>query len=127
MHELGVRLALDDFGTGYSNLSVVESLPIDVVKFDRSLVDRIGEPRPFEFLSGMIELFYRLGLTLVVEGVETEEQLAQLARIERPTLVQGFVFGRPLPSEQLAELLTRTSVPVDRASIERAAREALSA
>ena len=113
LNAVGVRIALDDFGTGYSNLSMVESLPIDTVKFDRSLVDRIGEPRPFEFLAGMVDLFSRLELALVIEGVETIEQLDLVAKIGRPVQVQGFVFGRPMPAAQFCDLVERVGAGTD--------------
>ena len=104
---MGVRVALDDFGTGYSNLATLEGLPIHTVKLDRSLVARIGEGRSFEFLSGAIGLFRRLGLTVVVEGVETEAQIDRLAEIGGDTLVQGFVFGRPLSEGLVGQLMAQ--------------------
>lgn len=113
---MGVALALDDFGTGFSNLATVGSLPLRTLKIDRSLVSTIAENRCFLLLSGAIAMFARMGFRIVVEGIETEDQLDRLATVGHPTLVQGYLFGRPMPSEQLVALATQGVARQDRSA-----------
>ena len=94
--KLGVKLALDDFGTGYSALSYLAELPFDIVKVDQSFVSGMAESERVEsLLSGILGLCSSLGLLAVAEGVETEAQLARLARLGCPE-AQGFLFARPM-------------------------------
>lgn len=100
---LGVRIALDDFGTGYSNLAYLAQLPIDEVKLDQSLVRELDHSNEMKtLLRGIISLFDRLGLALVAEGIETDEQLRFLVEAGCPT-GQGYLLGRPAPAEKLFE------------------------
>ncbi|HLF40369.1 MAG TPA: EAL domain-containing protein, partial [Acidimicrobiia bacterium] len=99
---LGVRLAVDDFGTGYSSLSYLRRFPIDVVKLDRSFVAGLGvDPAATAIVSAVVNLSHALGLTVVAEGVETEEQLVAL-RALRCDRAQGYYWSRPLPPEALS-------------------------
>ena len=107
---LGIGLALDDFGTGFSNLATVASLPLTTLKIDRSLVRTIDEPQGFLLLSGAVTMFARMGLRIVVEGIETESQLDLLASVAEGALVQGYFFGRPMPVDQLVALACRGTV-----------------
>ena len=95
LKSLGVRVALDDFGTGYSSLGYLERFPFDVLKIDRSFLQRLGhEPRAEVVLRATLRLGRELGMTVCVEGVEEPEQLAFLQQ-EGCDLVQGYLFGRP--------------------------------
>ena len=103
---LGVRIALDDFGTGYSSLSYVRRFPLDELKIDRSFVDRIAHADGDSALVCTIAtLAEQLGLRLVAEGIEREEQAAALKTLQCE-LGQGFLFARPLEREALAALLS---------------------
>jgi diguanylate cyclase (GGDEF)-like protein len=103
--ELGVRLALDDFGTGYSSLAYLRSMPIDVIKIDRSFVRELGGHAADDVvIRAVVGLAEALNLTVVAEGVETEFQLAELRRL-RCARGQGYLFGKPMPAEQVAALL----------------------
>jgi diguanylate cyclase (GGDEF)-like protein len=94
---LGVRVAIDDFGTGYTSLSWLAQLPLDVVKVDRSFVSSLGLiERHGAIVEAMIHLAHTLGFEVVAEGVETEGQLAHLARLGCDA-AQGFLFGHPRP------------------------------
>lgn len=103
---LGVRISMDDFGTGYSNLAYLAQLPIDEVKLDQSLVRELDHSSEMKtLLRGMISLFDRLGLALIAEGIETDDQLGFLVEAGCPT-GQGYLLGRPAPAEKLFERST---------------------
>jgi diguanylate cyclase (GGDEF)-like protein len=97
---LGVHLAMDDFGTGYSSLSYLQLFPVDTVKIDRSFVARMGSDGGSDVIvAAVVGLARALGLDVVAEGVETDDQLHRL-RLLGCGVVQGFLFGRPIPPEQ---------------------------
>ncbi|HEX5184590.1 MAG TPA: bifunctional diguanylate cyclase/phosphodiesterase [Allosphingosinicella sp.] len=103
----GLRVAIDDFGTGYSSLAYLKALPLDYLKIDKRLSEDIaGSARDQVVIRSVIEMARSLGLEVIAEGVETEEQLALLAR-EGCTLYQGFLCAPPLETERLAELVAR--------------------
>jgi len=102
----GLRVAIDDFGTGYSSLAYLKALPLDYLKIDKRLAQDIaGSMRDRIVVRGVIEIARSLGLDVVAEGVETEQQLALLAE-EGCTLYQGFLCAPPIDSEALAALVT---------------------
>ena len=105
LREGGLRVAIDDFGTGYSSLAYLKALPLDYLKIDKRLVEDIsGSPRDQVVVRSVIDMARSLGLEVIAEGVETEEQLALLAR-EGCTLYQGFLCSPPVEAERLAELV----------------------
>ncbi|HEX3347869.1 MAG TPA: EAL domain-containing protein [Acetobacteraceae bacterium] len=108
LRDAGVRIALDDFGTGYSSLSHLKRLPIDRLKIDASFIRNL-EPgnEDAAIVRGIIGLAHGLELKVTAEGVETAEQLLQLAD-EGCDEVQGFFVGPPLPPDGLLELLERS-------------------
>ena len=102
---LGIRIALDDFGTGYSSLAYIRRLPLDVIKIDRSFsrdisADRQGQ----EVIRAIIQLARALNLGVVTEGVETESQALRLTACGCRVL-QGYLFGRPMPLHALMRVL----------------------
>ncbi|HSW06551.1 sensor domain-containing protein [Aquabacterium sp.] len=105
---LGVRVAIDDFGTGYSALNYLARFPVDCLKIDKSFVQGIGQSsRQSEVVKAFIAMARALGLDLVAEGVETEDQARFLQQQGCPT-GQGYRFGRPMPAAQFeAEFLQR--------------------
>ncbi|TFI60247.1 GGDEF domain-containing protein [Sphingomonas parva] len=104
LRQHGFRVAIDDFGTGYSSLAYLKALPLDYLKIDKKLVEDIsGSPRDRIVVRSVIDMARSLGLGVVAEGVETEEQLALLAR-EGCNLYQGFLCSPPVDVESLAML-----------------------
>ncbi|HWM30135.1 MAG TPA: EAL domain-containing protein [Methyloceanibacter sp.] len=106
---LGVRIAIDDFGTGYSSLGYLAQLPVESLKIDRSFIMRMEEdPNAMTLVSTIISLAHSLRLKVVAEGVETEGQ-AKLLSLLRCDEMQGYLFSKPVPPEQLVTLLRGTS------------------
>jgi EAL domain-containing protein (putative c-di-GMP-specific phosphodiesterase class I) len=96
---MGVKIAIDDFGTGFSSLSYLSKLPVDTLKIDRSFViDMTAGPEGLSLVSTIINLAHALRLTVVAEGVETEEE-SRLLKLLSCDELQGFLFGRPVPSD----------------------------
>jgi diguanylate cyclase (GGDEF)-like protein len=104
--DLGVKISLDDFGTAYSSLSYLHSFPFHKVKIDQSFLKGLSDDeRRVTLLRGMTRLSAQLGLRVVVEGVETEEQLELLAAEDSIDEVQGYLLSRPMPAAELRKLL----------------------
>lgn len=104
--DLGVRISLDDFGTAYSSLSYLHSFPLHKVKIDQSFLRDLGDDeRRVTLLRGITRLSAQLGLHVVVEGVETAEQLELLAAEDSVNEVQGYLLCRPLPAADVRRLL----------------------
>jgi EAL domain-containing protein (putative c-di-GMP-specific phosphodiesterase class I) len=111
---LGVRVAIDDFGTGYSSFSYLRTLPVDVLKIDRSFVCDLGreselvEADDVALVEAIINLGHILRMEVVAEGVETAEQASLLAD-RGCDLAQGFYFAEPVTAEGLHDLLSASS------------------
>jgi EAL domain-containing protein (putative c-di-GMP-specific phosphodiesterase class I) len=104
---MGVRVSIDDFGTGYSSLAYLRDLPVDEVKLDRSFIRHLDVQEKDQLLVGsVIELAHRMGLKVVGEGVETEAVAETLTRLGCDVL-QGFLFGKPVPSDDFAQWMQR--------------------
>lgn len=102
----GVGVALDDFGTGYSSLSYLHSLPFTNLKIDRSFViDVVDNTRSQRLLANIAQLSKDLDLSVTVEGVETNDQLAMITKTADVDYVQGYLFGAPLPEKDIFELI----------------------
>ncbi len=100
VHDLGVRIALDDFGSGYSSLEYLGRLPVDILKIDRSLVERVhDEPQRQEVLRAIDHIATKLGLETIVEGVELEAQRVVLLELGF-RLAQGFLFAPALSLDE---------------------------
>ena len=110
LREMGVRISLDDFGTGYSSLSYLHNFPLDKVKIDRSFLKGIGtSERSLTLLHGVARLSSQLGMTVVMEGVETEEQLQLISAKPGVDQVQGYLFSPAVPASQVLRLLEPTA------------------
>ena len=105
LHAAGVRISLDDFGTGYSSLSYLHNFPLQKVKIDRSFLEGIDSDRPLTLLRGVARLSADLGMSVVVEGIETNEQLELIGADGTVTEAQGYLFSRPVPAARVRQLL----------------------
>src|SRR6516165_4442245 len=105
LRAIGVRISLDDFGTGYSSLSYLHNFPLQKVKIDRSFLEGIDSDRPLTLLRGVARLSADLGMSVVVEGIETNEQLELISADGTVTEAQGYLFSRPVPAIRVRQLL----------------------
>jgi diguanylate cyclase (GGDEF)-like protein/PAS domain S-box-containing protein len=104
---LGVRISMDDFGSGYSSLSYLQAFPFDKIKIDRAFVINLGRnPQSAAIVRAVIGLGHGLGMSIVAEGVETQEQLGFLAEVGCDA-VQGYFIGKPAPVGQYSALVGR--------------------
>ena len=118
IRELGVRIAIDDFGSGHANLAYLSNLPADIVKLDKSLIEPMTtDASAHTVVAGAISMAHDLGLSVVGEGVETNEDLNALRRV-RCDRVQGWLTGRPAPLAQLVDVAEQTHVPVPTTIVE---------
>lgn len=106
LRKTGLQIYLDDFGTGYSSLQYLRFLPIDVVKIDKSFTDGVDGDESRDLMETIISLAHRLGLKAVAEGVEAENQLVKLKEYGCDA-VQGYLFSRPVPEDQIRNLLVK--------------------
>jgi EAL domain-containing protein (putative c-di-GMP-specific phosphodiesterase class I) len=105
LRALGVRVVMDDFGTGYSSLSYLQSFPFDKIKIDRSFIKEVADRKSaVDIVRAMAALASGLGMATTAEGVETKEQL-DAVKAEGCTEMQGFLFSRPLPAQEVEHLL----------------------
>ncbi|MBN2625847.1 MAG: EAL domain-containing protein [Spirochaetales bacterium] len=103
LREMGCQILIDDFGTGYSSLSYLHTLPIDILKIDRSFINRISDERG-NIVNTIINLAHSLNMIVVAEGVETPEQFEILKEM-KCELIQGYYFSKPVDAGQAGEFL----------------------
>ena len=108
----GIRTALDDFGTGYSSLAYVQRLPLDIIKIDKEFVQSVNEPRSQALAKTIVNMARNLGLATVAEGVESESQALELARLGCE-YAQGYLFFKPLSAVAMTALSEFENQPSD--------------
>jgi EAL domain-containing protein (putative c-di-GMP-specific phosphodiesterase class I) len=109
LRALGLQVAIDDFGTGYSSLGYLAKLPVQALKIDRSFVIAMAkDPAAMTLVQAIISLAHALGLKVVAEGVE-EEQQAEHLRLLRCDQIQGFLVSKAVPFDETARLLRQTN------------------
>ena len=99
-----INIALDDFGTGYSSLAYLADFPIDILKIDRAFIANIGDGKQDAIISAMVAMGKAMGLTVVAEGIETEQQLCYLEKLQCD-IAQGYLFSKPLSENNATEYL----------------------
>ncbi len=118
LRDLGLRLCIDDFGTGHSSLQYLQRMPIEVLKIDRSFVQEIGMNERGEMVTdAIIGLGRSMELTIVAEGVETDEQLDFLAK-RGCHVIQGYYYSRPIPAAEFEKLLRAEVLPLSNVTCE---------
>jgi len=111
LKELGVKIAIDDFGTGYSSLSHLRNFPVDIIKVDRSFVRHLGSDKEdASIVAAVIGLAHALGIPVVAEGIEKEEQ-RQILEEHGCDFGQGYLFGRPVPADECSALIETAGGP----------------
>lgn len=109
LNNLGVLIAIDDFGTGYSSLGYIAKLPVKVLKIDRFFVkDMIENPKNNAIVRSTITLAHNLGIQVVAEGIENEEESALLLAYGCD-FMQGYLFSKPLPDDQFRQWLNNSN------------------
>lgn len=102
--EAGVSFSLDDFGTGYSNVERVASLPLKIVKLDRSFVNSQHKPKMSIFLENFIRMFKGMDMEIVVEGIETDQMVRRFSDL-KCDFIQGYYFSKPIPEDDFVEFI----------------------
>src|SRR6266581_4739282 len=108
IREMGLQIAIDDFGTGYSSLAYLAKLPVNALKIDRSfIITMTSNPQSMTIVTTIISLAHSLGLKVIAEGVDAEEQ-AKYLRLLGCDEMQGYLFSRPVPPDKVEDLLNQT-------------------
>ncbi len=108
LQDMGIQVQIDDFGTGYSSLSYLHTLPVDTLKIDRSFISRLGiNSNNTEIVQTILALAHNLGMKVVAEGVETDQQLSSLKNMNCE-FVQGFLFAKPVNGLEAGALLGKS-------------------
>jgi len=111
LRSFGIRTALDDFGTGYSSLAYVQRLPLDIIKIDKEFVQSVDELRSQALANTIVDMARNLGLRTVAEGVESESQAVELARLGCE-FAQGYLFFKPLSTVAMTALAEFEHQPI---------------
>ncbi len=106
LYEAGLRFSLDDYGTGYSNISRVASLPLKIVKLDKSFVNTKGSPEMWIILQNTVEMLKNMDMDIVVEGIETKE-LVELLSEMKCDYIQGYYFSKPIPEDDFVDFILK--------------------
>jgi diguanylate cyclase (GGDEF)-like protein len=117
LKQIGVSIALDDFGTGYSSLSYLRMFPFDKIKIDKSFVQGLGEdPSALSIVDAILSMGRNLDMDVIAEGIETEQQLKILHR-QHCAEVQGFLLGRPIPSDAVGQYIDDAAPRLGKAAV----------
>ncbi|MBR6385716.1 MAG: bifunctional diguanylate cyclase/phosphodiesterase [Ruminococcus sp.] len=105
LHEMGIKIAIDDFGTGYSSLSYLNKFPANLLKIDKSFIDKMNiSDSSKQYVAAIISIGHIMGFDVISEGVEEQEQLETLREIGCD-FIQGYIWGKPLPKEDAEKLV----------------------
>ncbi len=107
LRKMGVKIAIDDFGTGYSSLSYLNNIPANLLKVDKSFIDAMNSSeKSKQYVAAIISLGHIMGYKVISEGVEEDDQLQTLRKIGCD-YIQGYIWGKPLPQEEVEKLITQ--------------------
>jgi len=112
LKDAGAQLAVDDFGVGYSSVGYLHRLPVDILKIDKSFVHQLDDPRAYALVQGVVSMARSMELTVVVEGVETWADAVAVRELGCD-LAQGYLFCRPVPSEEMMQLAAAGTVDIE--------------
>jgi EAL domain-containing protein (putative c-di-GMP-specific phosphodiesterase class I) len=104
LRNAGITFSLDDYGTGYSNMKSVASLPLDIIKLDKSLINDKNDPRMQSVLKNTVAMLKEMNLKILIEGIETEEMLNEFIKL-KCDYVQGYYFSKPIPQKAFVEFI----------------------
>ncbi|MDX2367458.1 MAG: EAL domain-containing protein, partial [Colwellia sp.] len=110
----GIKVSIDDFGTGYSSLSAMQDLAVDMVKIDRSFVNKI-DSNGDAIISAVMHIASSLNFLVIAEGVETEEQAQELLKLG-VHYFQGYLYSKPIEVEDIPSYLSKVSIPLKQIS-----------
>lgn len=111
LYEAGFTFSLDDYGTGYSNIKRVASLPLEIVKLDKTFADSRNDPRMWIVLSNTVKMLKAMDMNIVVEGVETVDALGKFEEL-KCDYIQGYYFSKPIPEEDFVRFILRSKTAV---------------
>ena len=109
LHQLGFTILMDDFGTGYSSLMMLKSVPVDVMKLDKSFVDDYNDVKGEQIIRRVMQMAQDLNIEVTAEGVETQEQYEFLKSIDC-NMIQGYYFARPMPEDEFEKCIEQSGV-----------------
>ncbi|MBD5519823.1 MAG: EAL domain-containing protein [Lachnospiraceae bacterium] len=109
LHKLGFIILMDDFGTGYSSLMMLKSVPVDVMKLDKSFVDDYNDVKGEQIIRRVMQMAQDLNIEVTAEGVETQEQYEFLKSIDC-NMIQGYYFARPMPEDEYEKCMEKSGV-----------------
>jgi len=109
LSEAGISFSLDDFGTGYSNMDRVASMPLKIVKLDRSFVNSHDKPKMRIFLENFIRMFKDMDMEIVVEGIETEQMVRRFSDL-RCDFIQGYYYSKPVPKQDFLDFIEKSKI-----------------
>jgi len=112
MRQAGIGIAIDDFGVGYSSLSYLQQLDLDILKIDRSFISNLSNPNSFALCKAIITIAHELGLSIIAEGIETEQQKEILTKVGCD-FGQGYFFSKPLSYQQFEDAYINNPIGIN--------------
>jgi len=111
LHKMGVQIQIDDFGSGYSSLGYLQQFPVDTIKIDKSFVQSMqAGSKSSQLVKTMVAMARNLGMSIIAEGIETDQQLVELCAMECG-FGQGFYLSHPLPANEIESLISEQPKP----------------
>ncbi len=106
LHRAGFTCSLDDYGTGYSNITSVSSLPLKIVKLDKSFVNQSDNPSMWSVIQSTVTMLKSMNLSIVVEGIETKDNVKKFSELHCD-YIQGYYFSKPIPTKDFVKFILK--------------------